>query len=241
MKSNYDKTPSFYSDEETFQKFLAQTSYYLALQTAVLKTTEILKPNHILELGSATGETTSLLAEYAGQVTGIDMRSDIVELAKENHSAPEFLVGNMEKITEIPAVENADLIVMLYSFHHIEDPLEKKQTFLRELAETKKPEANVIIAETFLGVDWELRSGEAYASVFWKALENLDSEGISSAVRAGEFSETHEALAGKLVESRDNEYLVERYWLTQEIEAAGMEVVMNQPVNVIGDALVLFK
>lgn len=48
----YEGTPSFYTTEETFEKYLGQTSHYLALQDAVVDLVASIDPDRILEIST---------------------------------------------------------------------------------------------------------------------------------------------------------------------------------------------
>ena len=83
---DYDKTPSFYNNEEFFNKYLGRTSYYLSLQRVVEKIISLTNSKTVLEFGSALGTTTIKMAETFPDVVfkGIDLRSDVVEKAEES-------------------------------------------------------------------------------------------------------------------------------------------------------------
>jgi len=85
VMANYDKTPSFYNDEETFMKYLGMSSYYVALQNAVSKIIKYLNPENILELGSGTGATVLKLAKQYEKIKfkAIDMCQEMVYIGAE--------------------------------------------------------------------------------------------------------------------------------------------------------------
>jgi len=141
--ADFTKTPSYFNNNETFEKYLGQTSYYLALQDAVEKIIRITKPSKVLELGSATGATTIKLAKLFKNIkfVGVDMRSDVtaiaVKEAEENKASNAgFMTGDM--CETVKAEMDDDLVYLLYSYHHITDPVEKKITFARRIQEYEK-------------------------------------------------------------------------------------------------------
>jgi ubiquinone/menaquinone biosynthesis C-methylase UbiE len=128
----FENTQSFYDTSEEFKKYLGQTSYYKMLQHSVSKIVSILKPERILELGFGTGSTSIMLAEENKEIeiTAVDLREDMKVIAetdsnKLNLKNISFIVSDMsEYIYNLDKIQ--DFILFLYSFHHIEDPIEKK-------------------------------------------------------------------------------------------------------------------
>lgn len=257
--SDYDSTPSFYNTDETFEKYLGQTSYYLGLQDAVMELVAEIDPDGLVEMGSGTGETGFKLAETFPDVdiVGIDNRENVIAGSRERLDDVEatnvrFEVADMrEYVTE---AELPELLVFLYSFHHIPDPPERKVEFLEDCFSNLETGAHMCIAETFLTSMetseraesnvrqlWADRGVEAYASTFWSALDGLDEESIQRAQEVGEFSRNHETEAGENVRLRDNEYLVTMEWLTETARDVGFDVVLAEPRNALGDGVVLLR
>ncbi len=256
---NYDKTPSFYNSEEVFNNFLRSTSYYTGIQECLINIVNLTKPKKIVELGSATGASTFLLAErYSGRgisIVGYDFRENIVEEARRLNKFKNvsFACKDMVEFAKEPT--DADFVFMLYSFHHIVDPLENKIQFLKNLYKNMKKGAYVCVLETFIPENvklsdkekikefWKLRSEEAYASTFWAALKykDLTKENIKTAEKIASFSEKNEHTCGPLVAKRENEYLVQRSWLKEKGKKAGFKVLLDQPINAIGEGVVLLQ
>lgn len=257
MKKDFDKTPSFYNNEEVFEKYLGMTSYYLGLQTCVEKLIALIAPQRVVELGSATGATSIRFAKRFKNIefTGIDMREDVVAIAnslKENLKNLAFVVDDMTQFVKNEI--DVDFILMLYSYHHILDPLENKITFLNDTYKHMKNGAYLCIAETFIpdsadGIEdkkeimnlWATRKNEGYASTFWNALDGIDKKAIFEATSIADYCGNNEFIAGTLVANRSEEFLIQPSWLVREGTAAGFEVVINQPINVLEDRIILFK
>ena len=258
MNKEYDKTPSFYNDEETFSKFLKKTSFYTALQNNLSKCISFAKPKKILELGSATGETSMKVAKEfpSSTVVGVDMRQNIVEVAnnaakRENVKNVSFKQGDMSQYVKNPI--DADFVYMLYSFHHIVDPEENKINFFKDAYQNLKKGAYVCIAEGFIPEDvsltdedpivelWRVRSQEAYATVFWNSLSDLTKDSLDKATAIANYSKEKEFEAGLLVAKRDSEYLVKASWVEKVASEVGFKVVINQPVNNIADRIILLQ
>ena len=258
MQNNYKDTPSFYNNEEYFNKYLGQTSYYLGLQNIVDKTVALTKASRVLELGAALGTTTIRLGMKYPQVSfvGTDIREDVIKTANENakeYTNITFFAQDMcEQVKE--DLSEYDLIFQLYAFHHILDPLEKKTEFLNDCYRNMKKGAYLLIAETFLPETvenlkdddvildlWKQRSMEGYASTYWAALQELTDEGITFAQKVAQTSKEEEFEAGKHVYDRDDEYLVKFSWLKEEAVKSGFEIVIAEPVNALEENVILLR
>lgn len=256
--SDFTKTPSYFNNKETFEKYLGQTSYYLALQDAVEKIIGIVKPSKVLEFGSATGATTIKMATIFKNIrfVGMDMRSDVTDIAAKE--ARDKKISNVDFATAdmCEAVKNKlddDLIYLLYSYHHILDPIEKKITFLKDIYKNMKKKSYLCIAETFIpetAADlndseeildlWRVRKEEGAASTFWKALTSFEEAELDLTHQIAAYSRENEYFAGELVAKRQDEYLVKRSWLADMGAEIGFKIVLNEPVNALGDGVVLF-
>ena len=84
--SDYNKTPSFYNTEESFAKYLGNTSYYLGLQRHVLKIMECIKSKNVLELGSGTGHTAMALVNglSLNKYVAVDNRQEMTDILSNN-------------------------------------------------------------------------------------------------------------------------------------------------------------
>jgi len=257
MGTNYDLTPSFFNNQETFEKYLGQTSYYKNLQAAIKKVCSYIQPKTILELGSATGNTAMLLAQENPNATvvGIDMRKDVVRIAetlaqRENIKNVSFETSDF---CTYNGYESADFIVMLYSFHHIPDPIAEKENFLCKLKVDTKPGTYLCIGETFLPKSyndmkkeeilelWKTRSDEGRVSTFWASLQGITNECISNSFEIADFCMKHESIAGNEVVERQTEFLVSSQELIDLAQKTGWEVVFSCPCNTVGEEIVLLR
>ena len=257
---NDDGTPSFYDTNKAFEKFLGQTSYYQKLQANVVKLVSNVNPDQITEMGSGTGETAVRLAEEFPEtkVRGIDNRETVIEVSRNN--AEELNLPNLAfetaEMTEYveAATSLPEMVVFLYSFHHIPDPVQRKAEFLEDCYATLPEGGHLCIAETFLKNDarnesarreirtrWADRGMEGYASTFWAALDDIDPAAIKHAQEVGEFSREQELEAGERVLNRDDEYLISKQWLVNRAQDNGFDVVLAEPVNSVGDGIVLLR
>jgi ubiquinone/menaquinone biosynthesis C-methylase UbiE len=256
----FNKTPSFYNTEEAFQEYLAKTSYYICLQNAVSKIVTFCKPKSILELGSGTGETAVRLAKENNKssITAVDMRKEMIDIGnristKEHVDNIDFIQSDMiqyvKEIGELP-----QMIVMLYSFHHIPDPSENKIDFLKTCLFKLPPKGRLCIAETFLPECnrtsllnteisnlWSKRVIEGYSSTFWSYLNNLNYDSIKKAKDIATFCMKNEQKAGEMVSIRDNEYLVSMEWVINISKSLGYHVELAEPCNGFSDSVVLLS
>lgn len=250
MVSEFDKTPSNYNTEEMFKKYLGKTSYYNTLQQNVLKISSFINPDFVLDLGCGIGTTTDEISDYTGcQILGVDKRIKPLVIARQNTNC-NYICADFTDVTDIldKNLSRIDLVTMLYSFHHIEDPMSKKSKFLEQLYNNLSSGSYVCIAEGFidettLDLDklWDRRGVEGYASTFWETLEGIDKSSIENSRRIGHFSQEHELEAGENVKDRKGEYLVGRDWLVKEANKIGFNIVISEPCNALGDCIVLLK
>lgn len=254
---DYQNTPSFYNNADFFYQYLGQTSYYVGLQHVVKKIIGITHPCKVLEFGSALGTTTMEMAKKYPEISfvGSDIRDDIVEQAREaasDYPNVQFVRSDMCEHVKMSTLAEFDLIFLLYSFHHILDPLSKKLDFLKDCYANMKTGSYLLIAETFLPEECEgltdskqiptlfqQRAAEGYASTFWAALNSLDE--IQLAQKVANVSLHEELEAGRLVEERNEEYLVKFSWLVEAAAACGFRVIIAEPVNSIMEKALLLQ
>lgn len=258
-RTEYDGTPSFYNNEDTFKKYLGQTSYYQKLQNSVVEIVSYVDPDQITELGSATGSTTVQLADEfpATEILGIDNRETVTEISRNNLEEldlPNITFETADMREHVQTSPLPEMVVMLYSFHHIPDPLQQKIDFLEDCYANLPDGGYLCIAETFLKTDarneiadreirttWADRALEGYASTFWSALNGLDQADIEHAQEVGDFSRNHEREAGEKAVVRDEEYMVSMKWVVDHAQSIGFDVVLAEPVNSHGDGIVLLR
>lgn len=255
---DFYKTPSFYNNEDYFNKYLGKTSYYIGLQKVTDKIISLITPTKVLEMGSALGTTTSFLASKYPSITfvGTDIREDVVKQANSistNTDNVSFFTANMCDLAT-KSLEEYDLIYLLYSFHHIIDPLENKIEFLKNCYKNMKTGSYLLITETFLPEEitslkedqailnlFKYRSIEGYASTYWEALSGLDKNSLQFATEVAEFSKHEESIAGENVYHRIDEYLINFSWLVDEAKSCGFEIIIAEPVNSVMEKALLLR
>jgi tRNA G46 methylase TrmB len=262
MNNNNDffKTPSFYNNDEVFQKYLGQTSYYLQLQQILNNIISFSNSKNIIDFGFGNGDTIIKLAlKYKhSNFIAIDNRKEMIELVQlkiihnDITNIDLVLDDMMEYVNNINI--NIDLVTMIYSFHHILDPKEEKIKFLKILYDKLRKGALVYIAETFipehansdmdkevLSQLWNNRSLEGYCSTFWNSLTSLNKNNIELSKQIATYCKTTESEAGNNVISRNNEYLVKVSWLKEVASNIGFTIKISEPVNSIGEHVILLE
>jgi ubiquinone/menaquinone biosynthesis C-methylase UbiE len=257
---DYDGTPSFYTSNDTFEKYLGQTSHYLTLQDNLMEIISYVEPDRITEMGSGTGQTAVRMAEEspATEVLGIDNREAVIEHSRnhiEEHDLSNLAFETAEMTEYVNLTDSLpEMVVFLHSFHHIPDPLQRKIEFLEDCYTALPDGGYICIAETFLKNDardesarreirtrWANRGLESYASTFWSALDGIAPDAIEHAQEVGEFSREHELEAGENVLARDEEYPISKKWLVDHAQTIGFDAILAEPVNSLGDSIVLLR
>jgi ubiquinone/menaquinone biosynthesis C-methylase UbiE len=192
------------------------------LKNCVIKIVDVLKPKSILEIGFGTGLMSSLISQLYPEIEiiAIDERKEMKAIALENAGKDtnvNFITAGYEYLDKINYLP--DLTLMVYSFHHIEDPIENKIIILRKLRSKMPPKGKLCIADIFLPEScspsteisetrrfWDSRITETYCNTFWNSFDSIESHEIESARTIANNAMKKELLAGDAVLNRDNEY-----------------------------------
>ena len=162
---------TYHKNEEEFDMYLGQTSYYLSLQKYISKLIKLIKFDgaKILELGFRTGRTAVRIAnDHKGSnVVALCENTKVLENAK-NIAKTYDSCGNInfieDKIAAFVAsrevLKEYDIVYMFYSFHHIPDGENwkpgknvnhaNKAGFLRNCFMNMKLHSYLCIADLFL-------------------------------------------------------------------------------------------
>lgn len=261
----FEATPSFYNDEESFNQYIGFTSYYRAHQGVVANLVRIMGAKKVLEYGCAGGHTCRFLVDHLQrrgisevEVTGVDVRPIILEEARKLTIEPHhqrsvrYLEADMETPFEALVPADYDFTFFLYSFHHIQDPLTRKQNWLREQSARMRPGSWLAIADFFLPEDddtdlreiWARCAQEAGRSTRYNILETIprwDAAAIAHLQEYGDYSFRNEYDSVELILQRQNEYLIKRSWLRTAAAEAGLHLEFEFEINEINDAVFLFQ
>ncbi|MEI7740987.1 MAG: class I SAM-dependent methyltransferase [bacterium] len=137
---------------------------------------ELIKGEKVLDLACGEGYGSSLLAESAGEVTGIDIDTETIAHAKNTYSQTRknlnFIKGSAEKIP----VESGsfDAVVSFETIEHVNSP----ETMITEVRRVLKPNGIFIVStpNKFVYSDHSEKNPfhlhELYLEEFYRALKN---------------------------------------------------------------------
>ena len=99
--------------------------------------------NHLLDLGCSAGTCTGLLEKYFDSVTGVDLASKTVEIAKKRLPNCVFIVDDITSLTKIPADNNFTHVISYGVLHYLSN--ESIVDFFATLARITKQGTRIAI------------------------------------------------------------------------------------------------
>ncbi len=256
----------FFTTEEEFNIFLGETEHYRSLQDKVIR---LLAPDPgrlILELGSGVGATAIALAKCYrdSHIIGVENRREVIKIAEERRRGEglknlEFVELDMERIADFLREKELrpDAAVFVYSFHHIQDPIERKKQLARDLFSLMNSGGKVIVGEGIVPVPGghkeyysrvleqeRERPERVYLTIFWeeylRALEGGMShkKALEVARVMAKRAKKLERLAGIKLAKREGEYPLTLSELEEVWKDAGFKILVSERVNTIGEAIV---
>jgi ubiquinone/menaquinone biosynthesis C-methylase UbiE len=232
---------------------------YKEMKNVLHKTVRILKPKNILELGFASGDNSIIMQKASpnSKITAIDERDEMKRIAIKNMNN-QGMNGISFKTTDLSYVDQLasmpDFTLMMYTFHHIEDPLEQKYQFLKTIFLKMYKGQHLCICDIFLPESisepieyietrnfWNNRIKETYYNSFWNSLQSFSSEDIEISKKIAKRAFDNEILASNLVLQRENEYLVKLSWLKETTSKIGFKIVVCEYINALNDGVVLLQ
>ena len=241
----------FDSDEE-FNLFMGNTLAYNNMQNIVSRLVSFIRPQYLIEFGSGSGATSSRLATEnpSTSIVAVDLREKMVGLASDSSSKNKiknvtFVNGDLTKLDNYN-LSNANLILLMYSFKYISDPVEVKYQFLENIYNKMQSGAYLIIGETFVDDDMtkqQIRKQleDTYYNnskdVFWDSLHGLTPSDIQSAFDAQTVNREHTKEQIELGVNRDGVYYVSRQWLLDTAKKIGFKVLIGERLNSLSDAI----
>ncbi len=237
---------------------LTKTSFYRTLQDAVSKLVKLISPNYLIELGCGSGDTTIRLAEenVNSSIVAVDVVKDRLvigqnKLLKKKPRNIAFVESDFMNLGNFN-LQNANLILMVYSFNYISDPLQNKEVFLRSIYKELQEGAYVLIGETFLldkqgqskeSIDlvFNARIKEVVQNIFWNNISGLQENDVEWAQRSTEILAKGQKDLAKEVFERKDRFLISKKWLVDTAKSIGFKVVIESSVNAFGDGIVLLQ
>ncbi len=264
-------TPSFYSTEGQWAEFLALAPNYCILQTELVKAVPA-GAKSILDLGSATGDTVFRIAAKCkkAKVLATDVRSEVLLAAASAAGRKKvlnvsFQPLDMEKLGAFLSAKRRmgisfDVVTMLYSFHHLRDPLANKKRFAKELFAGLPTGAAVVVADVCtrekagskkyaesVREQWLARWSYVFKGVRDSLLKRLQKSGVPNidarvlAGRAAQKAADLEGESGRFVEERKHEYPITREELLLVFKSAGFKNAKLKAVNDFGEVVLVAK
>ena len=245
----------FDSDEE-FKLFMGETLAYNNMQNIISKLVSFIKPQYLIEFGSGSGATSIRLAKEnpSTSIVAVDLREKMVGIGSD-HSIKNkirnvtFVNGDLTKLDNYN-LKNANLILLMYSFKYIADPVEVKYQFLKDIYDKMQSGAYLIIGETFVDdgmTKAQIRKQleDTYYNnskdVFWNSLKGLSEEDIKYAFDMQTINREHTKDQVDIGVDRDGIYYVSREWLLNTAKQIGYNVVIGERLNSLSDAIFIMK
>lgn len=245
----------FDSDEE-FKLFMGETLAYNNMQNIVSKLVSFIKPQYLIEFGSGSGATSIRLAKEnpSTSIVAVDLREKMVGIGSDHSSKNKirnvtFVNGDLTKLDNYN-LKNANLILLMYSFKYIADPVEVKYQFLKDIYDKMQSGAYLIIGETFVDdgmTKAQIRKQleDTYYNnskdVFWNSLKGLSEEDIKYAFDMQTINREHTKDQVDIGVDRDGIYYVSREWLLNTAKQIGYNVVIGERLNSLSDAIFIMK
>ena len=253
------------SYKDSGRRYLSHTSVYTCLQNNLIKILKLSTPKAVLELGFGGSQIAVRVAEEISSLKITVVNNDYEMLKTAKCIIEEKSLSNI-KLIERDACEYVksslsqyDFVFLLYNFHHIKDSSNQKrekEEFLRHCYDNMKEGSYLCIADIFLPelcdesrlesdkslrLLYQQRAEEYKASTFWSFLNDISHTAIFRTLEEAEQSKIRESESAVKVKTKDGEYLIKKSWLLEKIEELGFEVIIDQFVNNIADAILLVK
>ncbi|MEZ4800592.1 MAG: class I SAM-dependent methyltransferase [Flavobacteriales bacterium] len=139
---NRKQISEFYDEYSTQQKKIGVNIRHRTIIKNLVKA-GLDNSSNVLEIGCGIGTLTSLLVKKCGQLLAVDISPSSIEMAKKNlgkHHNLSFLVSDM---SDFPATEKFDFIVLPDVLEHI--PVEQHNNLFLQISKNLKPDGRVCI------------------------------------------------------------------------------------------------
>lgn len=248
----------YFNDDEEFDSVLGKTSYYISMQNYISKLVSSYDPYYLIEFGSGNGNTAIRIAKENPNtsIVAVDIREQLINDSGAKKDTLKvknltFVHGDLTKLENYNLI-NVDIVLLVYSYNFIDDPLEQKKEFLSNLFSKMKEGAKVIIGDWFLNDTktydendiktlYKARVTEGAKSVFWNMLDGKENEHIENAHDNFDVYNKHHKNLLKNVILRKNIYPTSKKWLIDTAVEVGFSVLLEDYINNINDAVIVLK
>lgn len=149
IKSEKEKTYPFYG--------------YSELKYKIYKTITRSKAKSILEMGIGTGEITKPLYDDGFAITGVDISSKMIDIAKTLMPNAKFIWGEFEQV--LNQLKKYDVIIFNYSIHHL--TYEHQIELIDSLHEHLNFDGLILIGDVSTRTSLEMKSlSEKYLTIW---------------------------------------------------------------------------
>lgn len=241
-----------FENDEEFKLYMGDTLAYNNMQNTISKLVKFVRPQYLIEFGSGSGATSIRLARenLNTSIVAVDLRETMVGLAKDKLSKGRvrnvtFVNGDLTKLANYN-LSNANVVLLMYSFKYISDPLENKINFLTDLYNRMQPGAYLIIGETFIEEGASTKQIEEQfeatfynnsKDVFWNSLNGLSDADVEKCFEIQKVNREHTKQQIKAAVERDGVYYVSREWLTNVAKQIGFKIILGERLNSLSDAI----
>ena len=241
-----------FENDEEFKQYMGDTIAYNNMQNTISKLVKFVRPQYMIDFGSGSGATSIRLARENSNasIVAVDLREKMVGLAKDKVSKGSvrnvtFVNGDLTNLKNYN-LSNANLILMMYSFKYIADPLENKINFLTDLYNRMQPGAYLIIGETFIEEGATKKQIEEQfedtfynnsKDIFWNSLQGLTDDDVKKCFDIQALNREHTRQQVKAAVERDGVYYVSREWLTDVAKQIGFKIILGERLNSLSDAI----
>lgn len=245
-------TQFLFENDEEFQQYMGNTIAYNNMQNTISKLVKFVRPQYLIEFGSGNGATSIRLAHENANtsIVAVDLREKMVGLSKDKILKNKvknvtFVNGDLTKLSNYN-LNNANLVLMMYSFKYISDPLENKIEFLTDLYTRMQPGAYLIIGDTFIEDETDKKAIQKQLEdryynnskdAFWNSLQGLTETDIDSSLEVQKLNRDHTKHQIKLAVDRDGVYYVSRNWLKKVTQKIGFKIVLSERLNSLSDTI----
>ncbi len=134
------------SRAESYSKLEFPNTYYLAYRDLPDIISRHVSGNMAIDFGCGTGRSTRFLKELGFDVTGIDVSSDMIDIAKKLDPAGDYQLVSDSKYKHL-GINNFDLVQSIFTFDNIPG-WNNRTEILRSLRDLLKPSGRIICLDS---------------------------------------------------------------------------------------------